>query len=217
MTKKEGDPMRKHLAIKILSLFIALLLIVGSAHAALSPQKANLAWERISKAAGLKTDPITIEDKKEPNAWVRFSGDSYSVHVTTGLLKILDTEDQIAGILAHETGHIKLNHYGSTVGRNLLWSLLYKSLKGNQSNELLAGLGITLAESGFSREQEVEADDYGIKLSVEAGYSAWGLVQALEKMKEAGYETSPSGFNSHPPTERRLEHARATARAYSQK
>ena len=49
--KEKGDPMRKHLAIKILSLFIALLLIVGSAHAALSPQKANLAWERISKAA----------------------------------------------------------------------------------------------------------------------------------------------------------------------
>ena len=206
LTKKEGDPMRKHLAIKILSLFIALLLIVGSAHAALSPQKANLAWERISKAAGLKTDPITIEDKKEPNAWVRFSGDSYSVHVTTGLLKILDTEDQIAGILAHETGHIKLNHYGSTVGRNLLWSLLYKSLKGNQSNELLAGLGITLAESGFSREQEVEADDYAVRLAHENGEDIVGLYSAMQKLAANGNRTDPSGFNTHPPDERRLLH-----------
>jgi len=57
----------------------------------------------------------------------------------------------------------------------------------------------------------VEADDYGIELAARAGYDPWGLVRALEKMKEAGFETSPSGFNSHPPTDRRLIHVRNKA------
>ncbi|WP_286846415.1 MULTISPECIES: M48 family metallopeptidase [Aminobacterium] len=197
----------------VLFLFI-LSLSAGAAEAALSPQQLERAWERISKAAGLETAPITIENKKEPNAWVQFSGDNRSVHVTSGLMNLLDTEDEIAGILGHETGHIKLNHYGSTVGRNLLWTLLFKNIKGS-SGEILANLGVGLAESGFSREQEVEADDYGVDLAVKVGYSPWGLVKALEKMRDAGYATSPSGFNSHPPTERRLQHIRETASKYS--
>ncbi|MBC7322486.1 MAG: peptidase M48, partial [Acetomicrobium sp.] len=49
------------------------------------------------------------------------------------------------------------------------------------------------------------------ELAARAGYDPWGLVRALEKMKEAGFETSPSGFNSHPPTDRRLIHVRNKA------
>jgi len=56
----------------------------------------------------------------------------------------------------------------------------------------------------MSREKEVEADDYGIRVSVVAGYSPNGLLSAMKKMRDAGFSTSPSGFNSHPPTERRL-------------
>ncbi|MEA4877246.1 MAG: M48 family metallopeptidase [Aminobacterium sp.] len=208
--------MKKHLTVTTVLITVVLCLFAEAAQAALSPQQLERAWKRISEAAGIETTSITIEDKKEPNAWVRFSGSDHAVYVTTGLLKILNKEDEIAGILGHETGHIQLNHYGSTIGRNLLWALLFKNVKGDRNSELLASLGVGLAESGFSREQEIEADDYGIKLSVKAGYSAWGLVNALEKMRDAGYETSPSGFNSHPPTERRLQHIRATARTYSQ-
>ena len=49
-----------------------------------------------------------------------FSVGSYSVSVTTGMLDLLDSEDELAGVLAHELGHVKLNHYGSTVGRGVL-------------------------------------------------------------------------------------------------
>ena len=74
-------------------------------------------------------------------------------------------------------------------------------------------MGIGLAESGFSREQEVESDDYGLRIAADAGYSPWGLVRAMDKMKAAGYKTSPNVFNSHPPTERRLERLRRNASA----
>ena len=194
---------------------VLLLLLVfslpGISEGAIDQNTVNRAWKRISAQTGMEYKGVLFEQKKEPNAWVKFSSGNHTVHVTTGLMNILDREDEIAGILAHEAGHIKLGHYNSSVGRNILWSLLFRALEGNTAGEVAGSVGIGLAESGFSREQEVESDDYGIRIAADAGYSPWGLVRAMEKMKAAGYKTSPNGFNSHPPTERRLERLRRNA------
>ncbi len=198
------------------SLFLCIALFFALAdisEGSINQATVDRAWKRISAQAGIPWQQVIYENKKEPNAWVRFSPGNHTVHVTTGLMAILNTEDEIAGILAHEAGHIQLGHYGSSVGRNLLWALLFRSLEGNTAREVVGGVGMALAESGFSREQEVEADDYGIRISAAAGYSPWGLVSAMERMKAAGFKTSPSGFNSHPPTERRLLRLRNNAAA----
>ena len=194
-------------------LFLLFFSLAGVTEGAIDQNTVNRAWKRISAQTGMEYKGVFFEQKKEPNAWVKFSSGNHSVHVTTGIMNILDREDEIAGILAHEAGHIKLGHYNSSVGRNLLWSLLFRGLAGNAAGEVAGSVGIALAESGFSREQEVESDDYGIRIAADAGYSPWGLVRAMEKMKAAGYNTSPSGFNSHPPTDRRLEHLRNSASA----
>ncbi len=197
-----------------LSLLIVLLLTFFSpSEGALNRATVDRAWKRVAAQAGIPWQQVIYEERKEPNAWVKFSPGGHTVHVTTGLMAILDAEDEIAGILAHEAGHIQLGHYSSSVSRNLLWGLLFNSLKGDAAREIVGGVGMVLAESGFSREQEVEADDYGLRVSTAAGYSPWGLVRAMEKMKAAGFETSPSGFNSHPPTERRLLRLRHNAAA----
>lgn len=192
-------------------LFLLAFSLTGVSEGAIDQNTVNRAWERISAQTGMEYKGVLFEQKKEPNAWVKFSSGNHTVHVTTGLMNILDREDEIAGILAHEAGHIKLGHYNSSVGRNILWSLLFRALEGNTAGEVAGSVGIGLAESGFSREQEVESDDYGIRIAADAGYSPWGLVRAMEKMKAAGYKTSPNGFNSHPPTERRLERLRRNA------
>jgi putative metalloprotease len=57
----------------------------------------------------------------------------------------------------------------------------------------------------------VEADDYGMDLAVKAGYSPWGLYSAIKSFKDRGFKTEPKGFNSHPPTDRRLKHLRDRA------
>jgi putative metalloprotease len=190
---------------------IIIFLSANASLAALEPDSVKSVWAKLAKTAGIDPSaPIAVVDQKEPNAWVSFSLNKYSITVTKGMLKLLDSEDELAGVLAHEIGHIKLNHYGRTVTRSILWGLLFRKV-GSSSGIDPLDIGYALAESGFSREQEVEADDYGIELAARAGYDPWGLVRALEKMKEAGYETSPSGFNSHPPTDRRLIRARNKA------
>jgi putative metalloprotease len=191
--------------------FLLWLLAPACAVADVGDRTVAAVWQRISAAAGLPESPVHFEDAKEPNAWIAFGPNRQELHVTRSLIALLKSEDEMAGILAHEAGHIKLGHYGNTVGRNLAWTLLATLFRGDRVGETIAGVGIGLAESGFSREQEVEADDYGVRLSVKAGYSPWGLLRAMERMKNAGFTTSPNGFNSHPPTERRLQRLRETA------
>ncbi len=183
--------------------------------AAIKPGAVPPIWDRLTRTAGIQdAGPLNIETKKEPNAWVSFSGNKYSAHATTGLLETLKNEQELAGVLAHEIGHIKLGHYNESINRSLLWMLLYKALGEKKVGGVdVLGAGIVLAEAGFSREQEIEADDYGVHLAAKAGYDPWGLYNAFNSMKKAGYKTSPSGFNSHPPTERRMIHVKATTEA----
>ena len=78
-------------------------------------------------------------------------------------------------------------------------------------------IGMNLAESGFSRGQEVEADDYGTELLKKAGYNPYGLYRAMKAFSDHKYVTQPNGFNSHPPTARRLKHLYDKAKSLSGK
>ncbi|HRX25962.1 MAG TPA: M48 family metalloprotease, partial [Aminivibrio sp.] len=76
------------------------LLFTCAAEAAIDQAAVHRAWAKISAKSGIEHKPVNFENKKEPNAWVKFSPGNHSVHVTTGLMAILDEEDEIAGILA---------------------------------------------------------------------------------------------------------------------
>ena len=188
------------------------------AYAEISKDIVSAAWSRIAKADGFKQVAITYEKDTSPNAWVKFkSQNDFSVHVTAGLMKILNTEEEIAGVLGHEIGHVRLGHYNKQVGRAVGWAVAGNLLGriGGVAGTVAKGagqVGINLAESGFSRGQEVEADDYGTELLKKAGYDPYGLYNAMKEFAKNKYITQPSGFNSHPPTERRLQHLQEKAK-----
>lgn len=210
---------------KIFFAFMFVVLISDSSFAAISPETVEAAWRRIAEADGFRVIPITYEKNDSPNAWVKFqSQKNFSVHVTSGLMRILNTEDEIAGVLGHEIGHVKLGHYTKGVTRNVGWAIL-GGLIGRAAGGGVAGsiaqtagsAAMNLAESGFSREQEVEADDYGTELLVKAGYRPDGLYRAMKAFKDNNIITEPNGFNSHPPTNRRLIHLREKANSLRKK
>ena len=194
-------------------LFLALLLLPGRGLAAIDKATVEAAWSRVAAAGDMRDVPLHYEKDEAPNAWVKFeSMKRFTVHVTEGLMRILSTPDEIAGILGHEVGHVRRGHYSRGVQRQVGWSILGALLgKAGDAAQILGAVGMNLAESGFSREQEVEADDYGMDLAVKAGYSPWGLYNAMKSFKDNGFATGRSGFNSHPPTERRLRHLRERA------
>ena len=167
----------------------------------------------------LKFHQINYEKDDSPNAWVKFqSQKKFSVHVTQGLMKILNSEEEIAGVLGHEIGHVRLGHYNKGVGRNVGWAVLGTLLgRAGKAAQFAGSLGMNLAESGFSRGQEVEADDYGTELLKRAGYDPYGLYRAMKAFSDNKYITQPNGFNSHPPTARRLKHLMDKAKEVSKK
>ena len=208
---------------KLLFSIIFALIFSSCSHAAITERHVNSAWKRIAEADKFPVVPINFEREKAANAWVKFKSENkFSVHVTRGLMQILNTEEQIAGVLAHEIGHVRLGHYGKNVGRGLGWAVLgglLGAVKGNAGTaaRVVGGLGANLAESGFSRGQEVEADDYGVGLLVKASYSPYGLYRAMKALSDNKVVTAPSGFNSHPPTARRLKHLFDKARELERK
>ena len=72
--------------------------------------------------------------------------------------------------------------------------------------QAVGNIDIDLRESQFSREQETQADDYGVILLKKAGYDPRGLYNAMKNFDDNGYETKHNGFNSHPASAERLSH-----------
>ena len=198
-------------------IFAALVVLIclsgGAAWGGISRRTVERAWARVAEADGFEKVPIHYEEDDVRNAWVAFEGeDDYTVHVTTGLMSILRSEEEIAGILGHEIGHVRLGHYNRDVlidiGRTLMGT------HEDRTDDLARAVGtldMDLTENRFSREQETEADDYGVDLLVRAGYSPWGLYNAMKRFDEDDEETG--GFDSHPGGKERLAHLAERARS----
>jgi putative metalloprotease len=181
---------------------------VPGAEAKLSKRTAEETWKSVAQATDLTSLPFSVKDDKTPNAWVR---NGNSVAVTTALLDMLDSPAELYGVFAHEAGHAKLGHYNETVNRSTGLSLaatVLGKLLGDVGGAA-ASLGANLANAGYSRSQEIEADDYSVKLSHEHGEDITGLYRALVILSKYN-KTEPSGFNSHPPDDRRLLHIKNT-------
>lgn len=190
----------------VLTVLCVAFLLTGEANADISEDVVRQAWKEAAELAEIPELPLDIKDEKAPNAWVT-SGQS--VTVTTGLMKVLEREEEMFGILSHEAGHAKLKHHESGAQNALIVGglalILGKALDSSLA-DVAVSIGAGLATRGFSREQEVEADDFAVDLAFKGGKDPTGLYTALERMVNYGGATQPSGFNSHPPDERRLKH-----------
>ena len=197
--------------LKIYNVLLFMLIAVFfaiPAEAKLSHETAKNVWGRVAEATDLTKIPFTIKEEKTPNAWVT---NGKSVTVTTGLLNILDSPAELYGVFAHEAGHAKLGHYDDTVkhatGLSVAAAVLGQLLGGG-IGDTAVNVGANLAYAGWSREQEVEADDYAVRLAHKNGEDPVGLYSAMLKLSKSGSKLQPSGFNSHPPDDRRLLHIR---------
>ncbi|GHV52583.1 hypothetical protein FACS1894216_08990 [Synergistales bacterium] len=201
--------MRKKRVISVTLLaFTIFAAACGASSAAISEEQVRHAWADVCRIVEMEALPLSIKEDKAPNAWVE-SGKS--VTVTTALMEMLVNENEIFGVLSHEAGHAALGHYEgrvqNAVGVNVLAVLLGKAIGDNVIGNVVVGAGAQLATSGYSREQEVAADDFAVDTAFKGGMSPTGIYTSLARL--ANYnKTEPSGFNSHPPDERRLRHVK---------
>lgn len=149
-----------------------------------------------------------IDEPDQINAFALPGG---YVYVYTGLLKQADSEAEVAGVLAHEIGHVVARHaterltllYGYRLGVSLLLGDDPSEIKKLMAN--LFGTGGLLA---YSRQNEYEADKLGVKYVVRAGYDPKGMLQFFQKLKIL-QQHEPSKLeqllSTHPPISERIK------------
>lgn len=118
---------------------------------------------------------VTISDWKLANA---FAGPGGQIILTRGLLEEASGPDEVAGVLAHEIGHVARHHPTKALLRHYGVSLFAGALGGGYAQT--ADLGLLLAAS---RDAEREADAYGLEALTAAGVSPQGLAAFFERQK----------------------------------
>ncbi|TAF52496.1 MAG: M48 family peptidase [Oscillatoriales cyanobacterium] len=126
------------------------------------------------------------------------------VYVNTGLIALAENEAELAGVVAHEIGHITEKH----VIERMKQAAIARGVAGSTGvdDSVLVGIGYELALSlPSSRRAEYEADEVGLAMLEDAGYAPSGIVTFFEKLAAAsGGGRPPTFLSTHPATESRI-------------
>ncbi len=167
---------------------------------------------RLEAHAGLPF-PIKLTVVESPSVEAFATVGGY-VFVTTGLIEMSDREDEVAGVLGHEFGHVSKRHIAKRIEKEKFLSvgtfatlLLGALIPGAQGKAavLTSGMGAMQTMSlKYSREDEEEADRTGLATTEAAGYSGKGIADFLKKIRAMGQEKAiPQYLLTHPYSEDR--------------
>lgn len=142
-----------------------------------------------------------IEDDEVLNAFAAPGGYMYFY---TGIIKYLDTEDELAGVMAHEIGHAAKRHGTDTLTREYGISILLSLLLGENQN-ILTEISHGLVSLSFSRNQETESDLASVSYLSETEYDCTGAAGFFEKLEEEGNASPPEFLSTHPDSGDRVQ------------
>ncbi len=162
---------------------------------------------------------FNVINDSTPNAWALPGG---KIVINRGLLVELESEAELAAVLAHEIVHAAARHGAKGMERGvLLQGAILAAGMASQNSEYAqmavgaAGIGAQLITKKYSRGAESEADFYGMKYMSRAGYdprAAVKLQQTFVRLSKGGDSNWLNGlFASHPPSQERVNANRITA------
>ncbi len=126
------------------------------------------------------------------------------IYVYTGLIKYLDSEDQLAGVLGHEIAHADLRHSTEQMTKQYGIGLLLRLIFGNGSS--VGDIAGSLVNLSFSRHDESEADMQSVVYLYDTDYDPRGVARFFEKLEAKGETLGPLQFlSTHPNPENRVE------------
>jgi beta-barrel assembly-enhancing protease len=151
------------------------------------------------------------------------------IGVNAGLINITQSESELAGVIAHEIGHITQNHLyrafeaskkdAPLLALVLLGAIAAGSAGGDAAaGVLMGGQGMLLQRQiNFTRKDEIEADRTGIQTLANSGFDPEAMADFFGRMQDTlrvgeGEEALPALLQTHPVTLDRISDARARAR-----
>jgi len=168
---------------------------------------------RLSDRPGIPYQ-FSVIVSKDVNAFALPGG---YVYVYTGLMKRLDTQAQLAGVLAHEISHVVARHSVKRLQEGLGFQALSTLVFGGagQATKTVVGVGLGLVMQGYSRDMEAEADSYGTMYMARAGFNPDGMAQVMDKLSalsDGGYGFWENLASDHPPAAKRAAAVRTEIR-----
>jgi beta-barrel assembly-enhancing protease len=153
-----------------------------------------------------------LNDPQTINAFALPGG---QVFITEALLRRLETDGQLAGVLGHEMGHVVARHGAEHIAKQQLTQGLTGAAvlatydpnnPSSRNSAAVAAMIGQLVSMRFGRQDELEADRLGVRLSSETGYdprSMMALMKILEQSSEGN--RPPEFFSTHPNPENRIQ------------
>lgn len=155
-----------------------------------------------------------LADDQTINAFALPGG---QVFITQGILKNLTSEAQLAGVLAHEIGHVVARHSAQQVAKSNLTQGLagaasIASYDPNSPGSSIAKAAIAAAIAKvvnlrFGREDELQADQLAVRFTPQAGYDPRAMIQVMQMLQQqAGRSSQPEFMSTHPDPGNRIQH-----------
>ena len=164
---------------------------------------------------------VTILNSPVVNAFALPSGDLF---VTRGLLALANDTSEVAAVMAHEIGHVTAGHAQARAETEKQHQLIRKASEAFQGKERGAQIqNVNLVSfANFSRQQEFEADQIGVRTIAAAGYDPYGAERFLSSLGRSialrasmfnqKQADKPDLMSTHPSTPERIQRAVAAAR-----
>lgn len=153
-----------------------------------------------------------LADEQTINAFALPGGQMF---LTAALYDRLETEGQVAGVMAHEIGHVLARHSAQRIAQMQLTQGLTGAAviatydpdnpRSQQTAQVAALIG-QLVNMRFSRDDELESDRLGVRLMAESGYDPRSLIDVMRVLDEASQGARPPEFfSTHPNPENRIQ------------
>lgn len=135
-----------------------------------------------------------------------------TIFVTCGLVQRMRSEAELAGVLAHEIGHVLKKHHLKAIQKGAQASLAGEALsmlnsRSAEARDKLVNFGTEMYARGLDKSDELEADRLGVVIAARAGYDAYGLPAVLQTLQAMNPQDSGLAlmFKTHPAPAERLD------------
>lgn len=166
----------------------------------------KLVKNSIASESPYQFDFHLLGDSEVINAFALPGG---QVFITYALYSKLENEDQLAGVLGHEIGHVVGRHSADRMSKQgLTQGILSGVAVGSESlsTTQIAAMIANVVNMKYGRDDELESDNLGVKFMIEAGYKPEEMIGVMKILKSASGPNSVPEFQStHPDPENRIE------------
>jgi len=152
----------------------------------------------------------------DPNTINAFALPGGQIFITYALLSKLENEDQVAGVLGHEIGHVLGRHSAERIAEHEFWKTISTGASvGADAGSIVNSIGQNVL-LGNGRDDELESDKLGVLFMINSGYNPEEMIGVMKILKTAaGPNRTPEFQSTHPDPENRIEKIKEAIRLYS--